>query len=153
MKLNRTALGAALLASAFAGGAYAGNYGNTTDAAPPQRSNPVSSEQQQAQHPSSTTTAPSGESSTQPSGTAPSNTANERDFQALDTNHDGVISADERRQVKPGMRGGATGTSNSSGTGAAGTQPYQGPGSTADKAPENTGNPTPGSLSRPPAER
>jgi len=138
MKLTRTTLGAALLA--FAGGAYAGNYGGTDST-------------QQRPQPSATTPAPSDQSSTMPSGTAPSNSANERDLRALDTNHDGVISADERRQAKPGMRGGETGTSNSTGTDASGTQPQQGSGTNADKAPANTGNPTPGSLSRPPSER
>ena len=154
MKLHRNALGAALLASAFAGGAYAGNYSDSTDAAQAHRSNPVSAEQQQQfDRSSTTTTAPSGQSSTVPSGkAAPSNAANERDFQALDRNHDGVISPDERKQLKPDTNGNS-GTSSSTGSDASGTQPYQGPGSSADKAPENTGNPTPGSMSRPPAER
>jgi len=152
MKLNRTALSAALLASAFAGSAYAGNYGNTTDAAQAHRSNPVSSEQQQFDHPSSTTTAPSAQSSTMPSGNAPSNAANERDIQVLDRNHDGVISPDERKQLTTDKNG-TSGTSGSTGTDASGTRSYQGPSSNADRAPENTGNPTPGSLSRPPAER
>jgi len=140
MKLIRTTLGAALLTSAFAGGAYAGNYGGSDST-------------QQRPQPSAATPAPTDQSSTMPSGTAPSNSASERDLRALDTNHDGVISADERRQAKPGMRGGQTGTSNSAGTDTSGTQPQQGSGSDADRAPANTGNPTPGSLSRPPPER
>lgn len=139
MKLHRTTLGAALLASAFAGGAYAGNYG-------------TSDSMQQHPQPPSTTVTPSDQSSTPPSGTAPSNAANERELRALDRNHDGVISPDERKQLKPDTTG-KSGMSNSTGSDASGTQPSQGPDSTADKAPQNTGNPTPGSLSRPPAER
>ena len=129
MKLHRTALATAVVLSSLAGGAYAGNYGHTSEEAQSHRSNPVSKEQQQQhQSPSSgdASTGTSSGSATMPSGhTAPANPSNVRDRQALDANNDGVISADEQKRVHPGQSGA---------TGAAGT-------STGGEG--STGNPTP----------
>lgn len=160
MKLHRTALATAVVLSSLAGGAYAGNYDKAGDPAQSHRSNPVSEQQQQQQHqspPSSGTTSPSGtpDASTMPStgDTAPANPSNVRDRQALDTNNDGVISADEQKRIHPGQSGapGAAGTSTEgTGSDASGTQPYQGPATSDDKLRDgSTGNPTPGPMNRP----
>lgn len=158
MKLHRTALATAVVLSSLAGGAYAGNYGNTSEEAQSHRSNPVSKEQQQQQSPSgNAATGTSPGSTAMPSGdTAPANPSNVRDRQALDTNNDGVISADEQKRVHPGQSGaadssGAAGTSTGgTGSDASGTQPHQGPGTSGDKLRDGTtGNPTPGSMNRP----
>ena len=160
MKLHRTALATAVVLSSLAGGAYAGNYGNTSEEAQSHRSNPVSKEQQQQhQSPSpegATSSGTSSGASTMPSDTAPANPSNVRDRQALDTNNDGVISADEQKRVHPGQSGatdssGAAGSSTGgTGSDASGTQPYQGPGTSDDKLRDGTtGNPTPGSMNRP----
>ena len=127
MKLTRTALGAALLASSLAGAAYAADYGNSSDAAQAHRSNPVSKEQQQQYDQSPSTSSGTTSSGTSSSGTtssgsmssgsssgdsssiqggAPPNPSNTRDRDVLDTNHDGVISPDEQKRVHPGAPGG-----------------------------------------------